>query len=618
MFKFINFIFCFSISFSAFYCFFAEGSDDWLSIINGDDSELVSCEKLSDEFCKTLWSSENQGNFHFSDGKQVLYGERRKHIISNAQFIYNQKLVKSRCHLPEDIKRMANIQCGSEDTKEDLLSELGGLLSQVDSIDRDTKSIDRWKRSVDRILLDFDYIISDAAFERSYAEEPDLKQKFWRSNDYGPADRKIFYRNYYNIKMEIMDAIYLEDPDWLRVVNLFNEVKKDILNVIDKMGLISETKLTLKGKVNSIKFSLPYAEPNSSVKQCDTYANNAFYNRLNNRFTFCIGAVNINKNEGFIYRIMAHEIAHSIDPVTVSMDVLHQSHLFHFLRQLYKSDASLTCEEWTQQKNDIFTLPSEIYQLPEGLANIDQCLVDRQHLKVLNDTSLKYVSDIRAQNSMSAYANNIIFSYLSSPEIVKNGSLKKNEFYMKPKLFSEIDYDYFEHTSFATGYLYLPSVFIQEYKCLLKTDTTEEQAFFAALEETKRLNTIYQYHYLNVLGRNAYEMVYLNLSKPSDEDFADWISYKAMALKLQRIASVKHRREFVMADAALQCKPANLESIAQAKVFIEKAYSKRSHPLNRDRRLRTFTPETAELLQCTRGKDIKKLYQNCDVVMEGL
>ena len=629
MFKFINFIFCFSIS--VCYCFFAESSDDWLSIINGDDSELISCEQLSDEFCKTLWSSENQGNFHFSDGKQVLYGERRKHIISNAQFIYNQKLVKSRCHLPEDIKRMAGIQCGSEDIKEDLLSKLEGLLSQVDSIGQNKKSINTWIRSVNSILSDFDNIISDTADERSYKEKPDLSYKFW--SDYKPADMKIFHRNYYDIKREIMDAIYLQDLDWLRVVELFDEVKKDILNVIDKMRLTSETKLTLKGKINSVKLSLPYEDPGSmnSSPGCATHKNNAFYTLTlsGNRFAFCIGAININ-SEGFIYRTMAHEIAHSIDPKFFLLEVLYSSPLFHSLRQLYRSDASLTCEKWTKQKNDTFILPSEIYQLPEGLADLDQCLVDRTHLKDLNSDSLDRQSDKISHKAMSAYANKNTFTYLSSPEVIKNGKRIKNEFYMKPKLFSEKDNSYFEDALFTKGYLHLPSVFIQEYKCLLKrTDTEgqafsatlkEEQAFSAALKETEKLNKIYQYYYLSILGRNTYNqgMTHSKLSKPSSEEFADWIANKAMELKLQRIASVKNRREFVMADAALHCRPESLQTIAKGKVYIEKDYSQRSHPLKRARRLRAFTPKTAELLQCTRGEDIKKLYQNCDVVMERL
>ena len=73
-------------------------------------AKTVFCEELMDGFCELLWSSENQGNFQFSDGIEILYGERRDNIISNAQFIHIQKLAKSRCSLPADIQDMMGIQ----------------------------------------------------------------------------------------------------------------------------------------------------------------------------------------------------------------------------------------------------------------------------------------------------------------------------------------------------------------------------------------------------------------------------------------------------------------------------------------------------------------------------
>ena len=615
MFKSTKFIFCLSLS--VFYCFFVESSNDYLSIINGDES--VSCEKLTDEFCKTLWSAENQGNFQFSNENRVLHGEKRQDVIDNARFIYNQKLAKSRCHLPEDLKKLAGIHCGPGDKKEDLLAQLEDLLSQVDSIKRNNKAIKSWKNSINRkIFSDFENIIQNTAYERSYKENPSLSEKLW--SDYKPAHKKNYYGHYYDIKTEIMDAIYLKDSDWLKALHLFDEVQKDIMTVIDKISLTPEIKEALKEKVSSVKISLPYEDPRktSSMGECTTYMNNAFYNSVNNTVYFCIGAININ-SESSTYRTMAHEIAHSIDPGIISIDVLHKTPLFHFLRQLYESNASLPCEEWKKQKNHIFVLPFEIHQLPEGMAKIDQCLVDRQNLSELNYSSLAHASYNMAKNGIVRYAKNNTFTYLTTPEVPRDGILQKNEFYMNPKFFAETRTKYLENTTFSFGYFHTPSVFVQEYKCLLEqSDVTEEQAFDKSLQETQKLSTVYQHHYLSVLGKNAKALIRFNLSKPSSEEFADWISYKTVELKLQRIPSLKKRREFVMTGTATYCKPTGLESIAKHKVLIEKkAYSnKKLHSPARERRLKTFTPKTAELLQCTRGEDIKKLYKNCDSVME--
>lgn len=609
----ILFVFCFSF-FSA-----AASSEFFLNPLSTDvksnSSKPLSCEELSDRFCRTFWSAENQGNFQFSDGTQILYGDREQNIVKNAEFIYNQKLARSRCHLPEDIKIIMGIHCGMEDKKEDILTELDSLLSQIDSI-KNKKSADSWKRSVTNILSDFGRVIAEATYERSLQENPALSEKFW--HEYSPTERKAFSENYYDIKKEIMDAIYSNDPNWLKIVGIFKEVKRDVLTVIDNLTLSPETKHVMKEKVSSVKISLPYADTGREgyIRNCDTYLKNAYYHSLQNTVSVCIGSVNTSNSEGSFYGMIAHEIAHSIDPLVFSIDILEQAPISQLLSQLYESNASLACADWEKRKNETFVLPSEMYQLPEGIAAIDQCLVDRQSLDELNSSSLNYVSQRIAESSIDSYASQQIFSYLTTPEIFKHGDLKNNEFYMDPKLFEESKNEYLEIRYFLPGHFYTTSVFIQEYKCrLAQMDITEEQAFIEALEETKKLNAIYQYFYFSILGRNSKKLVIFNLSKPSNEEFADWISYKVVELNLERMPSLESKRNLIFSQIAGYCSQIGLEDIAKHKTLVERNYSRRLHGLNRNRRLKSFTPKTAKLLQCIPGENIKRP-DKCDFLIE--
>ena len=554
-----------------------------------------------------------------SDGTQILDGARRKDVISNSAFIHLQKLAKSRCSLPEDIKNEMDIHCGDNDKKEDLLSELDNLLSQVDSIKQNKRSIESWQRTKDKILSDFNYTLEIVADKRSIRENPDISEKFW--SDYNPNEKKTFFENYYDIKIEVMNAIYLNDPDWLRVVKIFKEVKKDVLTVIEQMAFTPEIKHILKEKINSVKISLPYEIPQTQLinSKCATYMNNAFYNSLNNTFYICIGRIHFAQNEGAFYGIIAHEIAHSINPTSFLGDIFKQTAMSHILKQLYESNATVPCEVWGKQKSDVFVLSSEIYKLPEGLASLDQCLVDKQHLSELNHSSLDYISSIFSDNSIHSYTSNNTFSYLTTSETFKDGLLEKNEFYLEPKLFAESDNGYVEVDYFLEGYFHGPSVFIQEYKCrLLQPDTTEEQAFEEALKETKNLNKIYQYYLSSILGRSSKKLIGFNLSKPSSEDFADWISDKAVELKLEGMLSLEDRRNFILSKSANYCSPGGLEKIAKHKTQIEKEYSMNVHSPNRERYLRNFSSKNAELLKCTPGEDIKKLDRNCDKLIENL
>ena len=653
----------------------------------------VFCEELSDNFCQTLHSSDNQGDFQFADGTWLLHGDRRENFISHAWFIHLQKTAESRCRQPDDLKTALGIECGPGDEKRDLLSRLGDQLAKLDSVPPAAKESDAWIKSLNRILSDFYHVINQTAFERTFRENPDLRDKFW--SDYSAEDRKLFNGHYYDIRTEATNAVYLNDPNWLKIVALFEEVKTDVLAVVSQTALAAETKQTLRDKINSVEISLPYADPRTTYSNisCAQDEDNGYYSVTDNRFTICAGTINTSQNEGVFYGITAHEIAHSIDPNVLLQDVFKQSPLVRLASRLYESGAGLPCDYWEEQKRELFSPPAEIHRLPPGLASIDQCLADRSGLDELNPSSLDYASKRMAEESINRYASWNEFSYLTTPFVFEGGELTENEFYLKPKLFAEKENSYFKQKGFSQGEFHPASVFVQEYKCRLEGDRsagangesppfadsarnfsinrvsanddfeerrkseqalwthllspddrliagkqaslrTEEEnsrlskrredfmemkeeflvsesaraaeVFASAMEETKRLNTIYEYSRSAVLAENSRELTDFNLSRPSDEDFADWIAHEAISLKLQRTPSLQDRRDFISAAGASYCRPDSLQILAKDKILVEKTYSRNFHSPHRERRLRSFTPKTAELLQCVRGEDIQK------------
>ena len=601
----VFFVFCFSFS------VFGDKSLESLLMLKRNESGRVSCEELTDNFCETLWSAENQGNFYFPNGTRLLTGERRRHVMSNRYFIHLTKMTESRCRFPEDIKNQLGINCAEPNKQQDTLAQLEILLSEIDSISENEKSIRFWMNSINSILYEFEDIIQDIAYERAKQEYPNLSKKLWY--DYNFYEKKAYYENYYDIKTKIMEAIYLNDPDWLRAVQIFKTAKNDILTLIEQMDLNPETKNIMMKKVSSVTLSLPYEDNRllGTGEACAEYEDNAYYLINLNKITVCMGRVNGSFNEGALYGVIAHEIAHSVDPENFLLDVFKQSSMASSLKELYQSNASLSCEDWKKIKNETFLQPSEMYQLPGKLETLDQCLVDRRGLNDITPSSLDYISERFAEEAMDIEASSNNFSYLSAVEIFEDGVLKDNEFYLNPKLFEEANNGYFEVPRFQSGFFHDISVFIQEYKCQLLEYEEEIRAFSTALEETKKLRKTYDYYLYSLLGRNASELAFFNLSKTSSENFADWMSYKAMELRLEREKSVEERRSFLLADISIYCEPQGLARVAKDKTLIEKEYSRAYHPLNRNRRLNRFTPKIANLLECNRGEEIQKLDNQC-------
>ena len=592
---------------------FGEFSLEELLGLQRSESGRLSCEELTDKFCESLWSAENQGNFRFPDGTQILTGTRRKNFMENGRFIHLQKTAKSRCLLPDDVKDTMGIHCGDGDQKTDMLARLEALLSRIDSIDQNKKSMSSWQRSIDQILSDFGHAIDDTAYESAAKDRPDIKERLW--DDWTFHEKKALYENYYDIKTEIMKAVYLNDSDWQRVVKVFNEAVQDVLTVVEQMDLDAESENIMKEKVSSVKLSLPYEDPRrvgSVTEFCATSENNAYYIHTSNAFVICMGKINGSLNEGALYGTIAHEIAHSIDPTRFLADVYTQTPESLLLKELYEGSASLPCDDWEQRKGEAFSISSETYELPEKLSSLDQCLIDRRGLSEINHSALDYVSDRFAEMSMDSPAQQNHFSLLTTDKVFKDGVLEDNEFYLEPKLFEESKNFYMEVSFFHKGYFHDMSVFVKEYKCRILESRSEKEAFAEALEETKKLRKMYEYYLSDLLGQNSKGLVMFNLSKPSAEDFADWISYKAMELKLKRNQSVESRRAFLLADTSFFCKPKSLETLAKEKTLIERQYSRAFHPPDRNRRLSRFTPKIADLLECVRGEDILKLDKNCD------
>ena len=611
---FLFLIFCFP------YLVVGESTVEQLLGLSSSESGFVSCEELTDGFCETLYSAENRGNFQFPDGTQILAGEKRQHIISNASFIYYQKLAESRCRFPEDVKIQMGIHCGEDDEKTDLLARLNALLSEVDSIGQDSKSVESWRRTGSQIISDVNFVITNVAYERTFKDSPHLSEKL--RNDWTFHDRKTSHENYYSVHKEIMDAVYLNDPDWQRVVRVFKEARQDVLRVLERMDLNPETKDFMKAKVNAVKLSLPYMEKieTDNIKDCATFEIAAYYISSSNTVFICMGQVNTSLNEGNFYVTAAHEIAHSIDPGTFLLDIFKQTPMAHLLKELYETHASLDCDDWEERKNEIFVFPSEIYQLlQEKFNSLDQCLVDRQDHRDINHQSLEYVSVAISKRAMAHDANTHTFSYLTTVEIFKAGVLRNNEFYLEPRLLEESRNRYQEVRHFQQGFFHDLSVFVQEYRChrLSGSDREEEEVFAESLEETHRLRDIYEYELANIVGRNSRKLAAFKLSKPSHEDFADWISYKALELKLRRIPSIGARRAFLISGIYEYCKSEDLDGIASRKRLTEREYRIPAplHPLWRYRRLRAFTPKIADLLKCSRGEEIISLDRNCDAVI---
>ena len=82
------------------------------------------------------------------------------------------------------------------------------------------------------------------------------------------------------------------------------------------------------------------------------------------------------------------------------------------------------------------------------------------------------------------------------------------------------------------------------------------------------------------------------------QNFADWLSYKALGRFLERHQDLRTRREAAALSTVDLCRPPGAKKDAPDLAAAEKEYSLESHPDNRVRRISVFNKKNAVITKC--------------------
>ncbi len=579
-------------------------------------AESLTCSQLSDGFCKNLWSKDNLGNVTLSDGNTILQGNTASKLISNSAYLYYKKVVDRKCQLPEDLKSKLGVTCNGN-TDADVLHALGEQLK----IATDTKfelsraSIKSWNREFNRIKKIYIDAVQDVADARIQSQYPELNQK--DPNKLTEKEKGILSDFKYNFLRELMDSIYLNSPEWKRVQALFSKVQGEIVALVDSMGLDPESAEFMRSKVASVGLSLPYEDPRliGADDNCSSTSINAFYNSFHHKFTICIGMLNTVSSDGSLFFLMAHEIAHSIDPSNLSRSLFKlRTPIAKLVGNVFKTNANIPCDQWETSKKVALAPTNYVYALPASVSNVTQCLVDRSNINPITPESLSYAMQIITSSVMNSTASEQLYTMLSQKRIIEDGVEIDNGIYMDPQAQLARSSENLVIDYYSDGELNEGAVFVQELKCLQQVPHKGEFVAFAeAMDTTAKIISAYYENESRYMGQNSHILKGFNISKPAGEDFADWVAFQIYPSFLRSIDTVENRRNALVSGQTIFCRPSGIEELATEKVNLEKKWSKMVHPLGRIRRMRFFTPEVAELVNCERDQAVEAAGSQCNV-----
>jgi hypothetical protein len=540
--------------------------------------EALSCEALTDQFCAQVFSLENKGNLQLSTGS-ITSGNSPKSDIALAKKADLEALANSEANLKPDLKAVLAPH----------LSKLRGFLKEED----DSK---KWLNSIADIELAVKRGIEEVAENRAAAINPKVKDKSWtHTRKEELALRKSKEDAYY----DLVTAKYENHPNWVRVKKNFQDIQASLREIVNGLDLPAHEKEEILTTINTAQLKLPPPSFNEKVEfpmpDCSTTSVNAYYHAGLHYFTFCAGYFNTNLSDSGLYYIMAHEIAHSIDPgrrITAMQGRDYSAKVMTALME--KNGQAYSCDEWAKVKAELEKHVKNLDAPKNVWAKLSNCLVDRSKLKPIDNDIYEEKSDEFATLSVGGNADDKDFVKLSDPTITKNYRKLTNEKYLNPQALTDFDMEWKRSRIPFANYDRIPFLFTQEYVCQDKSKG-EDTRFEKAIQATKDLDTIYQKADLKFQGQESSQLIPIGRAKQSHEYFADWLALQSFASFLEKRNTIKERRDDAVLATALFCDP---PVDNPNKSTIQKKFSMEAHPSNRPRRLSLFTSRIRELLGC--------------------
>ena len=566
-------------------------------------AEARTCEDLSDSICRGVWSSKNRGNIEF--GREKVYiGKTGKSELSFAQRFDVEALLQAVENLPADLRQAVR-----------------PLARRMKSHLQKENHSKAWLRKFAIIQYEINNAFIDVAEQRTFRRRPDLELKGKREDDKTFEDFNALQTDYFAVERQVLDAKYSNHPNWVRVKETFEQVRRHLISMVEGFPLEKKAKRRMRSKLESVELTLPYQDPKlfGARESCGTTELNAYYRLSRNKVTVCAGYFNSLQSKGKIFSTLAHEIAHAIDAATLSFDAFAETELAQLMMEVSNESGKLNCKNWSARKKKSFREPRGFFSFHSRIDKIGGCFVDRSDLSPLTLEALVKPSESYASQYLGQYAGQNAFTRLAQPNIFKYEKLIRNEFFDRPDRLSAKMDDSYVFVRSHWGYFDSISLFMQEYRCKMgakklatKDREFRSKVFAETLAEVEKLYALYWKIYLSFQGRESSRLQQYNLSRPSFENWADWMGRKSFTRFLKEV-SADVKRDMIRAVNASECQRAGLNTVAPQLVKIEKRFSNEEHPESRSRRLGIFTDYVAKVMKCKRGKEIRSRQQQCEL-----
>lgn len=473
------------------------------------------------------------------------------------------------------------------------------------------KDSEAWYRAVSDAELQIARAIVDTSIARAEKKHPDLKKI--KKKDRNFEQKRIYGVEGVTLSDQILEAKYANHPNWKLIEKTFSEAKADLIAELKALNISESDRIKRLEVLEKVTLSLPYSNPEKleASGDCATTVVNAFYDPSRRKFTVCAGLFNAYQSRKTLYMVIAHELSHSVDPVTFAHENTRANPAIVEVNKLVDAPkAVFKCEDWEKVKGRLAALElPETGAMADSISKLADCLAPKSDLKPYTPKAVEGVLEYYTRKTVDDYATKSYFTVLAQPTKMKDGKPRPNDYYRRPDRLISADTNFIV----AKGQMRQPEVieiFNQELECVRAQKDGKSlsyqdlpagertELFAKAIQNSAGVYKNILAHSVSYCGQNCASLVPFGLAKNPQENFADWLAARATARAVSRANDLSERRDFLGRAAALFCREPGLMSQAQDLTLVEKQFSSEEHPDDRIRRWAIFNARNAKLAGC--------------------
>ncbi len=541
------------------------------------------CTELSDNFCKKTWLPPLNGNIALKTGN-IFLGKTEKSELRMIEKLDLLELIASESRLPKDLRKKSH-----------------NILSQLKKHFEKESDADLWYHDLDSIKHDWWNLVRKTAIRRTQNRVPGFTKIQPKERTYD--QNWLLKEDYYDLADQIISAKYKNHPNWLRVQSIFEKVKQDVLAEVNNLGLEEAVKKIITTKLLNVKLVFPSEDPRkvSVTAGCGSTVFNAYYMSDRNLFTVCAGFFNSLQDISPITFVLAHEMAHSFDPLTYATDRLLESPTGTVLKKLcHQKESPYDCDEWAKTREIIFPRLKTVDLKVGPFKKLTQCLKKESTLQPFKSDEVIKVNELNRRWHLNAIARRNDFSRLAQATEFKNGKTSPNDYFMRPDRWTTPNSN--EQCLMDVDI----ELMAQVLKCSKYKETdklTRGSEFESAMKDMEQIQHSLGEQWIQYCGTDCPDLVSSKMSRVVQEEFADWMAKRVVARMLERESDLETRREHFGSLGVWLCDRPGTFWEASDLTEREKKWSFESHPNENIRRLSLITPRIADLIQCTSTTD---------------